>query len=38
LHLLIEFLHELEPIIQANLEEFPIVNLGYPDEIEVPVG
>lgn len=44
LHLFIEFLDESRPVLQTNLENFPVINLAYTDEIKmrmckiIPVG
>ena len=44
LHLFVEFLDQLCPVLQADFEDFPVVNLTYSDEIkvcmskEIPVG
>lgn len=37
LHLLVELLDELEPVVEANLEDFSIIDLRYPDKIVVTV-
>jgi hypothetical protein len=37
LHLLIKLLNKLKPVIQANLEDFSIIDLRYPNKIVVTV-
>jgi hypothetical protein len=37
LHLLVKLLDELEPVVEANLEDFSIIDLRYPDKIVVTV-
>lgn len=38
LHFLVELLHKLEPVVEANLEYLAIVDLRDPNKIEVTVG
>jgi hypothetical protein len=37
LHLLVKLLDKLEPVIEANLEDFSIIDLRYPNKIVVAV-
>ena len=37
LHLLVELLDELQPVVEADLEDFAVVNLGYPNQVVVAV-
>lgn len=38
LHLLVELLHELEPVVEADFEDFSVVNLRDADEVKMGVG
>jgi hypothetical protein len=38
LHLVVEFGHQLRPVLQANLENLAIINLADTDKVEVAVG
>ena len=35
LHLIVQFLHQLKPVVKADLEDLSVVNLGYPNEVKV---